>query len=144
FPSFPGFPPSSNPDLSPETSRSAELGIAADWATFHGSLHAYQTDVSDLITYAPPDYTPYNLAQARIRGVELSGEWRYDAWVFSGQVTALDPRDHSPPAVAIAGTAGNLLPRRARSSAFLDVRRTLFDRIGISARGRWEGRRFDD
>lgn len=144
FPSFPGFPPSSNPDLSPETSRSAELGIAADWATFHGSLHAYQTDVSDLITYAPPDYTPYNLAQARIRGVELSGEWRYDAWVVSGQVTALDPRDHSPPAVAVAGTAGNLLPRRAQSSAFLDVRRTLFGRVGISARGRWEGRRFDD
>lgn len=144
FPSFPGFPPSSNPDLSPETSRSAELGIATDWATFHGSLHAYQTDVSHLITYAPPDYTPYNLAQARIRGVELSGEWRHDAWVVSGQVTALDPRDHSAPAVAVAGTAGNLLPRRAQSSAFLDVRRTLFGRVDISARGRWQGRRFDD
>ncbi len=143
FPSFPGFPPASNPDLAPETSRSIELGIAAEWASFSGSVHAYQTDVSHLITYAPPDYTPYNLAQARIRGVELSGEWRHDAWTVSGQVTGLDPRDHSAPAAA-TGTAGNLLPRRAQSTAFLDLRRTLFGRIGVSARGRWEGRRFDD
>ncbi|MDE2052139.1 MAG: TonB-dependent receptor, partial [Gammaproteobacteria bacterium] len=144
FPSFPGFPPPSNPSLLPETSRSVELGIAADWAAFDWSLHAYQTDVSHLITYAPPDYTPYNLAAARIRGIELSGQWRHDAWTVSGQITGLDPRDHSPAAVAAPGTAGNLLPRRAQSSAFLDLRRTLFGRIGLSARGRWQGRRFDD
>jgi vitamin B12 transporter len=144
FPSFPGFPPPSNPSLMPETSRSVELGIAADWESFDWSLHVYQTDVSHLITYAPPDYTPFNLAQARIRGAEMSGEWRHDAWTVSGQVTGLDPRDHSPPAVASPGTAGNLLPRRAQSSASLDLRRRLFGRIGVSARGRWEGRRFDD
>jgi vitamin B12 transporter len=144
FPSFPGFPPPSNPNLMPETSRSVELGLAADWQSFNGSVHVYQTDVSHLITYAPPDYTPYNLAQARIRGIELSGAWRRDAWTVSGQITALDPRDHSPPAVATPGTAGNLLPRRAQSSAALDLRRTFFGRLGVSARGRWEGRRFDD
>ena len=144
FPSFPGFPPPSNPNLMPETSRSVEIGIATDWKSFDWSLHAYQTDVSHLITYAPPDYTPYNLAQARIRGVELSGEWRHDPWTVSGQITGLDPRDRSPAAVATPGTAGNLLPRRAQSSASLDLRRTLFGRIGVSARGRWEGRRFDD
>lgn len=144
YPSFPGFPPSSNPDLLPETSRSFELGIAADWGTGGWSLRAYQTDVSHLITYAPPNYTPYNLAEARIRGIELRGVWRHNAWTLTGQATGLDPRDHSPPAVAAPGTAGNLLPRRARSSALLDLHRNLFGRVGISARGRWEGRRFDD
>jgi vitamin B12 transporter len=143
FPSFPGFPPPSNPDLLPETSRSVELGIAGSWRTYEWSLHAYQTDVSHLITYAPPDYTPYNLAAARIRGVELQGEWRHDAWTLSGQVTGLDPRDDSPPAAA-TGTGGNLLPRRAQSSASLDLRRALFGRADVSVRGQWQGRRFDD
>jgi vitamin B12 transporter len=144
YPSFPGFPPPSNPNLLPETSRSAEVGIAGDWKTLNWSLHAYQTDVSHLITYAPPDYTPYNLAAARIRGLELRGVWRRGAWTISGQATGLDPRDHSPPAAAAAGTAGNLLPRRAQTSAALDLSRSLFGRVRISARGRWQGRRFDD
>jgi vitamin B12 transporter len=143
YPSFPGYPPPSNPNLLPETSRSLELGLAADWQSLSGSLHVYQTDVAHLITYAPPNYTPYNLAAARIRGVELRGVWRHDPWTLSGQVTALDPRDHSPPALS-AGTSGNLLPRRAQSSALLDLRRRLFGRLELSARGRWEGRRFDD
>ena len=144
YPSYPGFPPSSNPNLLPETSRSAEVGISGDWKTLSWSLHAYQTDVTHLITYAPPAYTPYNLAAARIRGLELRGAWRLGPWTLSGQATALDPRDHSPPALAAAGTAGNLLPRRAQSSAFMQVHRRLFGRVGLSVRGRWEGRRFDD
>lgn len=144
YPSFPGFPPSSNPNLDPETSRSVELGIVADWRSFSGSLHVYQTDVSHLITYAPPDYTPYNLAQARIRGIELRGVWRHGPWTLSGQLTGLDPRDHSAAAAAMAGTSGNLLPRRARSSALFDLRRGFLGRMSVSARGRWEGRRFDD
>ncbi|HJS92247.1 MAG TPA: TonB-dependent receptor [Steroidobacteraceae bacterium] len=143
YPSFPGFPPPSNPNLLPETSRSIELGLAAHWRTLSGSLRAYQTDVAHLITYAPPDYTPYNLAAARIRGAELSGVWRHERWTISGELTALDPRDHSPATVA-AGSSGNLLPRRAQSSALLDLQRRLFGRIELSARGRWEGRRFDD
>jgi vitamin B12 transporter len=144
YPSYPGFPPASNPNLLPETSRSVEAGIAGDWQRFSGSLRAYQTDVSHLITYAPPDYTPYNLAAARIRGVELRGAWRRGVWTLSGQLTGLDPRDHSPAAAAAPGTAGNLLPRRAQSSAFLDLRRRFLGRLEISARGTWEGRRFDD
>jgi vitamin B12 transporter len=144
YPSYPGFPPPSNPNLLPESSRSIELAIATDWDALEGSLHVYQTDVSHLITYAPPNYTPYNLAAARIRGVELRGVWRHDPWTISGQLTGLDPRDHSPAAAAAPGTAGNLLPRRAQSSALLDLRRRFLGRLDISARGRWEGRRFDD
>lgn len=144
YPSFPGYPPPSNPNLEPETSRSAELGVEGHWETFLWSLHAYQTDVDDLITAALPDYTPINIDRARIRGAELEALWRLDEWTLSGQVTGLDPRDRSPTAPGSAATFGDLLPRRAQSTASLEVRRAILHRVSLAARGRWEGRRFDD
>jgi vitamin B12 transporter len=144
FPSFPGFPPASNPALRPEVSHSVELGLEGRWESFHWSLHAYQTDIHDLITYLPPDYTPVNLDEARIRGVELEGAWRQGDWMLSGQATGLDPVDRSPATPGNPSTYGNLLPRRAQSSAFVEVRRTLWSRASLAARGRWQGRRFDD
>ncbi len=144
YPSFPGFPPPSNPALKPEVSRSVELGLEGRWDTFRWSVHAYQTNIHDLITYLPPDYTPINLDEARVRGAELEGQWRHGAWILSGQVTGLDPVDRSPATAGNPSTYGNLLPRRAQSSASLDVRRTLWSRVSLAARGRWEGRRFDD
>jgi vitamin B12 transporter len=144
FPSFPGFPPSSNANLRPETSRSFELGVEGRFESGRWSLHAFQTDIRNLITYPPPDYTPLNLGAARIRGVELEGVWRHDAWSVSGELTGLDPIDHSPPTPGNADTRGNLLPRRARSSASLEVRRALWKSASLATRARWEGRRFDD
>jgi len=144
FPAFPGFPPPSNPDLKPEVSRSLELGFEGRWDTLRWSVHVFQTDIHGLITYPPPDYTPVNLDEARIRGVELEGAWRYGAWTLSGNITGLDPRDRSPATAGNPSTRGNLLPRRAESSALLDARRTLWGRVSLAARGRWEGRRFDD
>jgi len=144
FPSFPGFPPSSNPGLKPEVSRSVELGFEGRWESLRWSLHTYQTTVRDLITYLPPDYTPINLDEARIRGVELEGAWRQGDWTLSGEATGLDPVDRSPATPGNPSTFGNLLPRRAQSSAFLEVRRTLWSRLSLATRGRWEGRRFDD
>ncbi|MGH8258891.1 MAG: TonB-dependent receptor domain-containing protein [Steroidobacteraceae bacterium] len=144
YPAFPGFPPPSNPGLKPEDSRSFELGLAGRWDALRWSLHAYQTDVRHLITYPPPDYTPINLGEARIRGAELEAGWRHGAWTLSGQITGLDPVDRSPPTPGDPATLGHLLPRRARSSASIDVRRALWRRTSFAARGRWEGRRFDD
>ena len=144
YPTPPGLPPFSNPDLDPETSRSDELGLDAHWDALRASLHAFQTNVHDLITYLPPNYTPINIDQARIRGVELTGLWLHGAWTLSGQLTGLDPIDRSPSVAGAPPTYGNILPRRARSSASFELRRTLWSRASLSARGRWEGRRFDD
>lgn len=144
YPTPAGAPPFSNPQLQPETSRSAELGFEGHWDALRASLHAFQTDVHDLITYLPPDYTPINLDRARIRGLELEGSWRRGAWTLAGQLTGLDPVDRSPSVAGAPATYGNLLPRRARSSASIDIGRTFAHRASISARGRWEGRRFDD
>jgi vitamin B12 transporter len=144
YPTPPGSPPFSNPELKPETSRSLELGMEGRWDALRWSLHAFQTDVRDLITYLPPTFTPINLDRARIRGLELAGSWRHGPWTLSGQASGLDPIDRSPAAAGAPATYGNLLPRRAESSAFVDVRRSLWRRASVSARGRWEGRRFDD
>jgi vitamin B12 transporter len=144
YPSFPGFPPPSNPRLRPEVSRSLELGVDGRWGALQGSLHVYQTDVRNLITDAPPDYTPINLDAARIRGVELQGRWHRGRWTLSGQVTALDPVDRSRRSAGNSATRGNLLSRRAQSSAFLDVRRAFGKSSSLAVRGRWQGRRFDD
>lgn len=144
YPTPPGLAPFSNPSLDPESSRTAELGLEARWDAVRGSFHAFQTDVHDLITYLPPDYTPINLDRARIRGIELQGSWQEGPWTLSGQLTGLDPVDRSPTVPGAPATYGNRLPRRARSSAFFEVRRTLWQRASFSARGRWEGRRFDD
>ena len=144
YPTPAGSPPFSNPNLDPETSRSIELGLDAHWDSVRWSLHAFQTDVHDLITYLPPNYTPINLDQARIRGLELEGLWRHEAWTLSGQLTGLDPIDRSPSVPGTPPTYGNLLPRRARSTASFEVERRLGQRASVSARGRWQGRRFDD
>lgn len=144
YPTPAGSPPFSNPELDPETSRSLELGIDAHWDALRGSLHAYQTDVRNLISYLPPNYTPINLDRARIRGLELAGSWHRGAWTLAGQLTGLDPVDRSPSNAGAPPTYGNLLPRRARSSASFDIRRAFGQRANITARGRWEGRRFDD
>lgn len=144
YPTPAGLPPFSNPALAPETSRSMELGFEAHWQALRGSLRVFQTDAHDLITDLPPDYTPINLDRARIRGLELEASWHRGAWTLSGQLTGLDPIDRSPQAAGAPATSGNLLPRRAKSSAAFDVRRAVWRRASVAVRGRWEGRRFDD
>jgi len=131
---YPGF---SNPQLQPEESRSTELAAEGLWQSLHWSVHAYQTDIGNLISFDPVTFTPQNIATARIQGVELAGDWKHGPWSLSGQLTLLDPRDRT------AGDGDTLLPRRARQSAALDVRRAM-GRFNFAAIGHWQGRRFDD
>jgi hemoglobin/transferrin/lactoferrin receptor protein len=83
-----------NPDLKPETARSVEVGLRGKSAGWQWQLAAYynryrdfisQEVVSGSFTPADPAIFQYiNLAQARIRGVELRGAWRIDAaWSLS-------------------------------------------------------------
>ena len=105
-----------NPALKPEDSRSTELGIEGMERTLRWSVRAYQTDVNNLIVFDFGTNLPQNINRARIRGVELSGEWRANAWSVTGQVTLLDPIDRA---------SDKILPRRAKQTAALDVRRSL-------------------
>lgn len=132
------FPFYGNAALRPETSRSAEVGVAQRGAHWHWQLNAYQTDVSDLITYDSQLFEANNLDRARIRGAEFMVDATLAAWQLAAQATLVDPRNRS------AGEdAGNLLPRRTRESLRIDADRSIGAwRLGAS----WiaEGARYDD
>lgn len=132
------FPFFGNPNLKPEESVSNEIGIEGQWNNLRWSTHIYQTDVDELISFDSALFIPANIAEARIRGAEIEGDWRRDAWRVIGRFTALDAED-----VSSGPTNGNELPRRARRSASLEVRHAAqWGTLGTVAR--WQGRRYDD
>jgi hemoglobin/transferrin/lactoferrin receptor protein len=80
-----------NPDLEPETAESLEVGLRGKAGGWQWQLAAYDNRYRDFISQeavsgagTPADPTIFqfiNLAQARIRGVELRAEWRLSpAW----------------------------------------------------------------
>ena len=126
---FPGF---SNPDLDPETSDSVEVGLDATqrWGTW--SLHAYETDIDNLIANADTDSdgfvdTPVNIAKSRLRGVEGSLGTAIAGWQINAQATWLDAENRSD-----GPNRGNELIRRPEHSAQLDVDRQ-FTRVSVGA-----------
>jgi len=127
-----------NPDLRPETSRSIEAGVAQRLSTWHWQLNAYQTTIDDLITYDTTLFAANNLDSARVRGVELTAGATLEGWDVSAQATFADARNRS------AGmNLDNVLPRRARQSARVDLDRAFG---GWHVGGSWiaEGGRWDD
>ena len=121
---FPGY---GNPNLTPETSRSLELGLRGTHGTARWGVQAFETRIDDLIAYdatlvdaGHPFGQPNNIDQARIRGVELTGGADFAGWDVQAALTWLDPRNRSP-----GFNEGNLLPRRARQTARIDVDRAF-------------------
>ncbi len=132
---FPGF---GNPNLEPETSRSAEIGVNGKLAAGRWSLNAFQTEVEDLIAFDPITFAPANIDSARIRGVEAVLTQRLADWRLGGHLTWLDPRNRSSGA-----NHDKLLPRRAEQALRVDLDRS-FGRFQFGASVAGEGRRYDD
>ncbi len=132
---YPGF---SNPDLKPEESRSLNLGIAQYADDWNWTFDAYETRVDQLIGY-DSNFNIVNVAEARIRGAELTGYLSLAGFDINAQASFTDPRDRT----AGAATYDKLLARRARSSGRIDVDRGFGPlRLGITAAG--YGHRFDN
>lgn len=131
---YPGY---SNPDLKPEKSRSANLGLAQYGKDWTWSVNAYQTRIEDMIGYDGA-YNLVNVDKARIRGAEATGTLLLAGFDVSAQIGWTDARNDS------AGTNhDNRLARRARLGGRLDVDRGFGPlRVGISAYG--NGSRYDD
>ncbi|MDA3920803.1 MAG: TonB-dependent receptor [Salinisphaera sp.] len=142
YPSFAGFPPSSNPDLKPEKSQTAELGFKAAprWGSW--AIHAYQTKIRDLITL-DQNFTPQNLDQARIRGIEGEMKAYLGAWRLAGNANWLAARNQTQGSNG-SDNYGNHLPRRPDYSLQFDVDRDLFTRFSLGATARYNGSRYDD
>ncbi|MGR4067618.1 TonB-dependent receptor [Halomonas sp. LR3S48] len=131
------WPNSGNPELDPESSSTVEMGMRGQYRRWYWDLATYQTDLVDMIDWAPTEgglWAPQNVAEARVRGIELSGGAELGDWTLAAALTWTDPEDRE---------SGNRLRRRASKSARLDVDRELGE---WSLGGSWilQGHRYDD
>jgi vitamin B12 transporter len=141
FPADPFFA-GGNPNLQPEETRSAELGLSglfdAMGSPLQWSVNIYQTNVDDLIALQPPLFYAENIDRARIRGLEAVLIGRLMDVDVAANLTLLDPRDESDGA-----NNGNLLPRRPEQTFRLDLDRA-FGPFAAGGTLFAAGRRFDD
>ncbi len=128
---------SGNPDLEPETSRSAELGLSRHLGHWSWALNAYQTKIDQLIAL-DSTYYPMNISRARIRGVEGQFGVGLAGWQLQAYLTWLQPRNEDG-----GPNDGNVLPRRPERTARVDLDRR-FGVYGIGATIQAAGRSFDD
>ncbi len=131
---FPGF---GNPSLSPEESRSVEVGVnnKTDWGRW--ALNAFKTEIDNLIAF-DATFTPANIDSARIRGLEAKLGSRLADWDVNTGLTWLDPENRSS-----GSNTGRVLPRRAQQALRVDVDRA-FVPYRCGARLHAEGHRYDD
>ncbi|WP_369959022.1 TonB-dependent vitamin B12 receptor [Pseudomonas benzenivorans] len=132
---FPGY---GNPDLDAETSKSLEAGLAGRHAWGHWSINAFRTVIDDLIAYDSSIRAPANVAEARIRGVELVLASQLLGWDWNANYTLLEPENRSSGA-----NDGNELARRAKQLFNLDLDRRL-GAFSLGASLHAEGQRYDD
>jgi vitamin B12 transporter len=126
-----------NHDLKPESSRSANVGIARHAEHWSWTLDAYETRIDDLISYDSSIFLPNNIDRARIRGVEFSVDTTLGGWRLGAQLSHADPRSES------GFTDGKWLPRRARDTGRIDIDRA-FGAFRVGATLNASGRRYDD
>jgi vitamin B12 transporter len=120
FPAFGGIP-TANPDLKPETSRSAEIGLTQQLTGWNWAVNAYQTRINDLITFNS-EFVPVNTSRALIRGIEGQLGFNVLDWRVQTYLTLMSPKnDDGGP------NDGTLLARRAKETARVDVDRNFGD-----------------
>jgi len=128
---------SGNPDLKPEKSRSAELGLSQQLDAWNWSLNAYQTRIDQLIAL-DSNYFPSNISKARIRGVEGQLGVKLAGWQLQGYLGWLQPRNEDG-----GVNDGRTLPRRPGHTARVDLDRR-FGAFGVGATVNAAGRSYDD
>jgi vitamin B12 transporter len=132
---YPGY---GSPDLKPESSRSAELGLRGSGGAANWSLNAYETRVDDLIAYDAARYAPGNVSSALIRGLEGSLGMRLADWQVNAHVTLLNPENRSSGA-----HSGKNLARRPEQTLRLDLDRDL-GKVRVGATLLAVGESYDD
>lgn len=131
---YPGF---GNPDLRPESARNFEAGLSYAQGGLEAKALAYRNRVEDLIVMqCDLDFNcaPYNVAQASLRGVSLSGGWVSDGLSVRGHFDWQRPED---------AQTGRWLPRRARQHGGLSLSRH-WGAWRLGAEWQASGRRYED
>jgi len=123
---YPGF---SNPNLKPERSRAYEYGWRLSKADYRFDLAIFENTISDLVVFDFATLKPQNVANARIRGWEASGDttlWGINA---RASVTAQQPENRD---------TGKVLQSRARQFGSILLSKPLgnwFVSTGLVANG---------
>ncbi len=131
---YPGY---GNPELKPESSHSAELGLRGSHGWGRWGLALYRTDIDDLIDAVCDsswNCAAQNVNRARIDGFEASLDISRQTWSLRTALTLLNPRNRD---------SGKLLARRSTESFRLDLDRRwgrLASGLGVVV----QGRRYDD
>ncbi len=124
-----------NPDLDPETSRTAEL--AFEWrpdAAQRFEARAFSSRVHNLIAYAGIRSQATNIAEARIDGAELTYALQLQAWNFSTSYTWQDAKNE---------TTDSPLLRRARNKLAAEASYRFSESFSAGVDALVSGRRTD-
>jgi len=83
-----------NPNLDPERSHSAEVGLSlTPWSDQRFGINVYSTRVRDLISFTGPDFQAENIARAKIEGAEVTWDLDAGAWHVHTAYTYDDAKD---------------------------------------------------
>jgi vitamin B12 transporter len=83
-----------NPDLDPERSRSAEVGLTWNATTINRlDVRAFSTRIRDLIDFSGVDFQAINVEHAKIDGLEVTDVLHQDAWSWTNTLTLQNPRN---------------------------------------------------
>jgi vitamin B12 transporter len=83
-----------NPNLDPESSTSAEVGLHWQHETVgQASATVYRTDVDDLIAFNGELFQAINIDRARLEGIELQYSVAHNGWLLQASATLQDTED---------------------------------------------------
>lgn len=125
-------------EIQPETSKTLEVGLRADYEHSFWDVALYQADYDDLIAWDFASKTIGNVDQARVQGLEFETGVRLSQWQLGAAATVLDTENRSAGA-----QQGNRLARRAHQSARLELDRH-FEKGLLGATLIGYGERYDD
>ena len=130
---FPGPYGAGNPNLKPEESETYEAILRGQqW-----EISAYHTKIKNLIVWQETStffYEPFNVDDASIQGIDISGKHLMANWQHSLDISLIDPRNDK---------TDKILPRRSRKSIRLSTDRINNDfQYGAELIG--YGERYDD
>ncbi|MDJ0958733.1 MAG: TonB-dependent receptor [Arenicellales bacterium] len=132
------FPNFGNPNLGPETAVSVEAGLEGRPQWGRWVVRLFRTEVDDLIvtTLNPATgmFSPENIEDARIDGIEVEIAALLAGWNVSATLTLLDPENRQ---------TGAELPRRAKESFTFNVTKQI-NKFVFGGRLLAKGDRFDD
>ncbi|WP_100914135.1 TonB-dependent receptor domain-containing protein [Pseudoalteromonas spongiae] len=102
------YPGSGNPELEAETSVNRELGLRIDFDSLSVDVAAFRNELTNKIAWAPAptadnpySWSPFNIAEARYEGVELTTNFAFYGFDNTLNVSYIDAQkvDNSPTAL---------------------------------------------